>query len=146
MAPGCWSTRWFIATDQALRTGLILLAGYVHTNPSVSNYTNRAFAGAILKNFWRNRPPDTIGFLFNYANISGALGNQQGMDQLFGLPVNSSSTGATQKHQEIIELNSNIHVTQGVSFQPLFQYYFRPNGVANIKDAAILGFKSNITF
>ena len=101
--------------------GLIFLAGYVHTNPSVSNYANQAFAGALLKNFWHERPQDTIGFLFNYANISGALGNEQGLDRAFGLPVNSSFSGATQKHQEIIELNYNIHVTQGVSFQPLFQ-------------------------
>lgn len=143
---------WVLADQMVYRTGpgptdgLILLAGYVHTNPSVSNYANQAFAGALLKNFWHERPQDTIGFLFNYANISGALGNEQGLDRAFGLPVNSSFSGATQKHQEIIELNYNIHVTQGVSFQPLFQDHFRPNGVNNIKDAAIFGFKSNINF
>lgn len=143
---------WALADQMVYRNGpgptdgLILLAGYVHTNPSVSNYANQVFAGALLKDFWHERPQDTIGFLFNYANVSGALGNEQGLDRLFGLPVLASSTRATQKHQEIIELNYNIHVTRGVSFQPLFQYYFRPNGVSNISDAAILGFKSNITF
>jgi porin len=143
---------WVLADQMVYRTGpgptdgLTLLAGYVHTNPSVSNYANQVFAGAVYKNFWHERPQDTISFLFNYANISGALGNQQSLDLAFGLPTVGSSTNAVQKHQEIIELNYNIHVTQGVSFQPLFQYYFRPNGVNNIKDAAILGFKSNINF
>ena len=143
---------WALADQMVYRTGpgatdgLILLGGYVHTNPSVSNYTNQVFAGALLKNFIPSRPQDTLGFLFNYANISGALGNEQGLDRAFGLPVVGSPTGGTQKHQEIIELNYNIHVLQGVSFQPLFQYYFRPNGVSNIRDAAIFGFKSNINF
>lgn len=143
---------WALADQMVLRNGpgatdgLILLAGYVHTDPALQNYTNQAFAGAIYKNFWRARPQDTISFLFNFANISGALGKEQTLERAFGLPVNSSPTGATQHNQEIIELNYNIHVYRGVSFQPLFQYYFRPNGVNNIKDAAVLGFKSHISF
>ena len=143
---------WALADQMVVRNGpgatdgLILLAGYVHTDPNLSNYANQVFAGALYRNFWKARPQDTIGFLFNYANISGALGKEQALDQDFGLPVVGSSTGAIQTHQEIIELNYNIHVYRGVSFQPLFQYYFRPNAVSNIKDAAILGFKSHISF
>ena len=143
---------WALADQMVLRTGpgatdgLILLGGYVHTDPQVSNYTNQVFAGALLRNFWKARPLDTVGFLFNYANVSGDLGKEQALDIAFGLPVLGSSTRAIQTHQEIIELNYNIHVYRGVSFQPLFQYYFRPNGVSNIKDAAILGFKSHISF
>ena len=46
----------------------------------------------------------------------------------------------------IIELNYDIHVFRGVNFEPVFQYYFRPNAQRNIQDAALLGFKSHISF
>lgn len=143
---------WALADQMVLRNGpgatdgLVLLTGYVHTDPALSNYTNQFFFGALYHNFWKERPLDTIGLLFNYANISGALGKQQALDQAFGLPVVGSSTGGIQRHQEIIELNYDIHVYRGVSFQPEFMYYFRPNGVANIPDAAIFGFKTHISF
>ncbi len=143
---------WALADQMVFRNGpgatdgLVLLAGYVHTDPDLSNYTNQVFAGGIYKNFWKDRPQDAIAFLFNYANISGALGKEQAIDRAFGLPVAGSPSGGIQSHQEIIELNYNAHIYRGVSFQPLFQYYFRPNGVGNIPDAAIFGFKSHISF
>ncbi len=143
---------WLLADQMVIRNGpgatdgLIALGGYVHTNPNVSNYTNQAFFGLLYRDFWKARPLDTIGFLFNYANISGALGKEQGLDLAFGLPTLGSSSNAIQHNQEIIELNYDIHVYRGVNFQPEFQYYFRPNGVNNIPDAAIFGFKSHISF
>ncbi len=143
---------WALADQMVLRTGpgatdgLVLLGGYVHTDPALSNYTNQAFFGALYRNFWKARPLDTIGFLFNYANISGALGKQQALDRAFGLPVFGSASGGIQTNQEIIELNYDIHVYRGVNFQPEFMYYFRPDGVNNIPDAAIFGFKSHISF
>ena len=143
---------WALADQMVVRNGpgptdgLILLAGYVHTDPNLSNYTDQAFFGAVLNDFWRARPQDSINFLFNYASISGQLGKEQALDQELGIPVFGSASGGIQTHQEIIELNYNIHVYRGVSFQPDFQYYFRPDGVSRIKDAAILGFKSHISF
>ena len=74
------------------------------------------------------------------------MGKEQGLDLAFSLPTLGSSTNAIQHNQEIIELNYDIHVYRGVNFQPEFQYYFRPNGVSNIPDAAIFGFKSHISF
>ena len=37
-------------------------------------------------------------------------------------------------------------MSRGVDFQPDFQYVFRPNAQSNIHDAAVLGFKSHVTF
>lgn len=142
---------WALADQMIIRNGpgatagIILLAGYAHADPTLSNYSNQVFAAVIDSDFWAARPQDTIGFLFNYANVSGALGKEQGLDAEFGLPFASGATGI-QTHQEIIELNYDIHVSQGVNFEPDFQYYFRPNGQSNIKDAALLGFKSHINF
>jgi porin len=46
----------------------------------------------------------------------------------------------------ILEVNYNIHVYRGLTFQPDFQYVFRPNAQSNIKDAAVLGFRAHIEF
>ena len=142
---------WALADQMIVRNGpgpidgIILLAGYVHTDPSLSPYANQFFFGVLDRDFWPARPQDTIGFLFNYANVSGDLGKEQGFDQEFGLPFANGASGI-QTHQEIIELNYDIYLGHGVNFEPDFQYYFRPNGQSNIKDAAVLGFKSHVNF
>ncbi len=43
-----------------------------------------------------------------------------------------------------VELNYQIHVFRGVTFAPDFQYFIRPNGQANLPDAALIGFKTHI--
>jgi len=142
---------WALADQMIVRNGpgstdgIILLAGYTHGDPSLSAYQDQFFFGILNRAFWKARPQDTIGLLFNYQNVSGQLRREQEFDLAFGRPIANGATGR-QTHQEIIELNYDIHVTQGVNFEPVFQYYFRPNGQANIKDAAIFGFKSHITF
>jgi len=143
--------QWALADQMLVRNGpgstdgIILLAGYTHGDPSLSAYQDQVFVGLLDRDFWAARPQDTIGLLFNYQKVSGQLGRQQEFDQIIGRPLSNGATGR-QSHQEIIELNYDIHVTQGVNFEPVFQYYFRPNAQANIKDAAIFGFKSHITF
>ena len=142
---------WALADQMVLRTGpgatdgLILLAGYAHGNQQFSDYTDQVFAGALLRDFWKARPADTIGFLFNYARVSSYLGKEQALDIQYGLPIANGATGV-QTHQELIELNYDIHVYRGVNFEPVFQYYWRVNGQSNIPDAAFLGFKSHISF
>lgn len=142
---------WALADQMVFRNGpgatdgVILLAGYAHANPDLSGYADQVFFGVLNRDFWPARPQDTIGFLFNYANVSGTLGKEQVLDAEFGVPFANGATGK-QSHQEIIELNYDIHVASGVNFEPVFQYYFRPNGQANIKDAAVLGFKSHVNF
>lgn len=49
-----------------------------------------------------------------------------------------------QRHAAVFEVNYAIHVYRGVIFQPLLEYFFRPNGQGNLRDAALLGFKSHI--
>ncbi len=142
---------WALADQMIVRNGpgatdgLILLAGYAHADPSLSAYADQFFAGLLDRDFWPARPQDTIGLLVNYQSVSGPLGKEQALDAAFGLPYANGATGV-QSHQEIIELNYDIHVYRGVNFEPVFQYYFRPNAQKNIKDAAIFGFKSVVNF
>ncbi len=142
---------WALIDQMVLRTGpgatdgLILLAGYVHGNPEFSDYANQVYAGLLLRDFWKARPLDTIGLLFNYANVSSQLGKEQALDIRYGLPIANGATGI-QTHQELVELNYDIHVFRGVNFEPDFQYYWRLNGQSNIPNAAFFGFKSHISF
>ena len=46
----------------------------------------------------------------------------------------------------LLEVNYDIHVYRGVHFQPDFQYIFRPNAQANIRDAAVFGFRARVEF
>ena len=142
---------WALADQMVVRNGpgdtdgIILLAGYTHANPDLSNYNDQVFVAALDSDFWALRPKDTIGFLFNYTGISGRLGKEQALDIEFGRPFAGGSTGI-QTHSALIELNYDIQVTRGVNFAPDFQYFFRPNAQSNTKDAAVFGFKSHVNF
>ena len=125
--------------------GLTVLGGYVHNDATTSVYRDQYFAGLLERSFWKARPLDTVGFLFSYVNTSHQLAREQELDIQLGLPIANGATGV-QHHSEIIEANYDIHVYRGVNFEPDFQYVFRPNGVNNIKDAAVFGFKSHIAF
>jgi porin len=146
---------WALADQMVVRNGpgasdgLVLLAGYAHLTPGLSVYADQVFAGALYSDFWQARPSDTIGFLFTWQSMSGALGKEQALDTEFGLPlVNEagSTNPGIQTHEEQIELNYDISVGHGINLQPTFQYVFRPNAQSNIKDAAVLGVKTHINF
>ena len=145
-------TNYWVAADQMIfrngpgaTDGIILLAGYVHSDPSLSVYTDQVYVAALDRDFWPARPLDTIGILLNYQHVSDQLATEQELDASFGLPIANGATGV-QTHEAILEVNYDIHVARGVSFQPDFQYVFRPNAQTNVKDAAVFGFKSHINF
>jgi porin len=132
-------------TGPGAADGVILMAGYVHSDPTLSAYADQVYVAALDRGFWPARPLDTIGILFNYQHVSNQLAAEQALDMEFGLPIANGATGI-QTTEENIEVNYDIHVARGVSFQPDFQYVVRPNAQANIKNAVVLGFKSHISF
>ena len=146
------NTQVWLLADQMLhrqgpgdQDGVIALAGVVHNDPNNSPYAEQYFAGLLDRGFWRARPQDTAGLLFTYSTISGALGHVQTLEAEFGIPFSNSATGP-QTHEMVVELNYDIHVFRGINFEPDFQYVFRPNAQSNIRDAAVLGFKTHVEF
>ncbi len=83
--------------------------------------------------------------LFTYNTVSGQLGKVQAQELELGLPVSDSATGV-QTHEMILEVNYNVHVWRGLSFQPDFQYVIRPNAQSNIHNAAVFGFRAHVWF
>jgi len=142
---------WVLADQMVVRQGpgdtggIILLGGFVHNDPNNSPYAEQYFAGALDQGFWRARPKDTVGLLFSYNTVSGALGKAQTREAELGIPFSNSATGV-QRHEMILEANYDIHVAQGLNVQPEFQYVFRPNAQSNIHDAAVFGFKAHVAF
>jgi porin len=146
------NTQFWALLDQMLvrngagdQDGIIALGGYIHNDPENSSDAQQYFAGLLDRGFWRARPADTVGLLFTYFGISGALGSVQAVEAELGLPISNQATGV-QSHEMIVEANYNIHVHPGVDFRPDFQYVFRPNAQSNIPDAAVFGFKFNVEF
>ncbi len=146
------NTQVWVLVDQMLvrqgpgdEDGIIALAGFVHNNPTNSVYAEQYFVGAIDRAFWPARPQDTAAMLFSYNTVSGQLGKVQAQEAELGLPLSNQATGV-QTHEMILELNYNIHVYRGLSFQPDFQYVFRPNAQSNIRNAAVFGFRAHVWF
>lgn len=145
-------TNYWLAMDQMVHRngpgsgdGIILLGGYIHSDPRLSPYADQVYVGALDRGFWPSRPQDTIGVLFDYQHVSGQLADEQMLDEQYGLPLANGANGV-QTNEEVLEINYDIHVFRGISFQPDFQYIFHPNAQSNIPNAAVFGFKSHISF
>ncbi len=144
-------TAWALADQMLIRNGpgkskgLIALAGLEYGDPTVSAYHYQIFGGVVDQGFWAARPNDTIGLLYSYLSVSGQLSKEQELDQEFGLPMENGATGK-QTNEQVLELNYDIHAARGVNIMPDFQYIIRPNAQSNLKNAVVLGLKTNIDF
>ena len=142
---------WALADQMLVRQGpdddegIIALAGFIGNDPNHTAYAQQYFTGVLDRGFWPARPHDAINLLFTYVAISGRLGNVQGIEQALALPFSNNATGI-QSHEMILETNYDIHVFRGVHLQPDFQYVFRPNAQANIRDAAVFCFRGKVDF
>lgn len=125
--------------------GLTTLAGCVHNDPSTYARADQVYVGLLDQDFWKARPKDIVGLLYTHQTMNGRLSGEQSLDIDYGLTIANSASGV-QRHQDLLELNYDIHIMNGVTFEPDFQYIFRPNAQANLADAAVLGFRSHISF
>lgn len=127
------------------RNGLIALAGLVVNDGNNTAYANQYFLGLLDHGFWAARPDDGVGLLATYVSVSNRLGNVEAAELANGLPLSNNATGI-QSHEMILETNYDIHVVNGLNFQPDFQYVIRPNAQSNIENAAVFGFRARVEF
>ena len=146
------NTQVWVLVDQMLlrqgpgdQDGIIVIGSFARNDPNRSAYAEQYTAGLIDRGFWKERPKDTVGLLFDYSTISGVLGKVQALEAEFGIPFSNQATGV-QTHEMIVEANYDIHVVRGLNFQPEFEYVIRPNAQANIHNAAVFGFKAHVQF
>jgi porin len=142
---------WVLADQMLVRNGgsdadgLIALGGYIHNDGDDTAYARQYFAGLIDAGFWSMRPRDSVAILLTYVEISHRLGKVQTVEDDLDLPISNGATGV-QSHEAVLEANYKAVVYRGVSLQPDFQYVFRPNGQANLPDAAVFGARANVEF
>lgn len=128
-----------------LYNGLVLLGGYAHTTPEVSQFQDYLFGGLVDRGVLPGRPDDKLGFLVTYAHVSSALTAAQQVESNFGLPFSGGATGI-QTNETVFELNYNIAAAKGISIQPDIQYLVRPGATSTYPNSLILGLKTNVTF
>jgi porin len=142
---------WALADQMLVRNGkgdangLIALGGYIHNDAHDTAYARQYFAGVIDAGFWAKRPKDAVALLLTYVEISPRLGQVQTVEEELDLPISNGATGP-QSHEMVFEANYKALIYRGVSVQPDFQYVLRPNGQANIPDAAVFGARANVEF
>jgi porin len=142
---------WFLLDQMVLRQGpsdidgIIILAGFVHNDPNNSAYAEQYFAGVLDRGFWPARPHDAIGLLVTHNTASRVLGRVQSREAALGLPISNGASGP-QTHETVVELNYDVHLAQGLTFQPELQYVRHPNAQASIPSAVVFGFKAHVEF
>ena len=97
---------WVLADQMLIRNGsgasdgLILLGGYVHSDPAVVSREDQAYVGLYDKNFWSKRPQDIIGLLYTHQTMSGRLSGEQALEAQQDLPLANTATGV-QRCQDL---------------------------------------------
>ena len=142
---------WALADQMLIRNGdgdkngVIALAGMIKNDGNNTSYADQYFLGLLDHGFWAARPDDGIGLLATYVGISNRLSDVEAADLATAQPLPSNVTGV-QSHEIVLETNYDVHVVQGVNFQPDFQYVIRPNAQTNIPSAAVFGFRAHVSF
>lgn len=121
-------------------------------SPSDRNLISLYVDGGVqVTGFSEGRPNDKIGVAVTYARISdGARQFDRDVQQYTGIPT------PIRDYEAILEMTYLAEIKPGVLVQPLFQYVVHPAGGAvdpndpsqtnRIKDAAVFGVRTTITF
>lgn len=142
---------WFMADQHIMnhyhdkKRGITLLSGFLYNDKRIALREWQVYGALIDRGIFRSRPFDTFGVSFTYEKIAPGVQATEGMlinaGKFSKLP--NHATGV-QRHASVFEINYAIHVSRGIIFQPLLEYFIRPNGQGSLHNAALLGFKSHI--
>lgn len=144
-----WST-WMMLDQRLLHyrdknSGLTALAGAIYNDPHTALRKYLIYGALINRGLFPSRPYDTMGFAFTYTKIAKGVTMMEQDSLLTGGALPNHATGV-QRNTMVMEANYAIRVIPGVIFTPLFEYYIHPNAQNNLRNAALLGFKSHIQF
>lgn len=149
---------WYVLADQmlvrqgpGLTDGLILFGGWVHGSDDVSPLTQQVFVGLTGSGTPWGRKGDTVGLSWHMIEMSGAYTKAQEAAALGGsaFPLTLDGFGPAygpQNTEQVIEANYTVAIVDGVTIMPDVQYVIRPGASTATPNAAVLGFRTNVTF
>ena len=131
--------------------GLIAFGGWVHADARVSPLTQQVFTGLTETGAAWGRAGDTLGVAWHWIEMSAGFTRAQEAQQLLGNGTGLSLDGfgpsyGPQNTEQVVELDYTAGIYHGVTLMPDFQYIIRPGATTNTRNAAVLGFRSNINF
>ena len=115
--------------------GLDATFGFDYSPADVARENVQVTAGALINAPLERRPKDKIGIGFVYSRISDPFSR---FSALLGGPLLGS--------EKAFELNYSLQVTPFLLLEPVFQYYADVGGNAALPNAAVLGFRTKVTF
>ncbi|BAT18866.1 carbohydrate porin [Asaia bogorensis] len=128
---------------QAPDAGVTLIGAAYFNKAQTQTRADQLSFGVLDRGFWKSRPLDAVGVNFSWTHVSDDLTRSQRLYAAQGLPLPNGSL-FPQTSAYVVEAMYQIHVLRGVTFAPDFQYYFNPGAQKQLRDQAMLGFKSHI--
>jgi porin len=149
--PSSWQT--YFMMDQKLiyyqdsgpASGLTFLSGFIYNDPKTAIRDFEVYGALENRGFISSRPMDSVGLAFTYTSIAPGTRDTEALMMAEGKGGLPNHATGVQTNAEILEFNYAIHVARGMTFEPDFQYYFHPNGQHDLRNAAMLGFKTYIS-
>jgi porin len=125
--------------------GLILMAGYVRSDPDTSQFSRFAFLGALAPSPIPGRPHDNLGAVVAWAKIGDPLAETQALQAAAGLPLADDAVGV-QGHETVVEARYEIALGRGLSLTPDVQYVIHPGAATTWPDATLVGLQVKADF
>lgn len=122
-------------TDAGSNRGVDATFGFDWSPSDTSRENFQLTAGARFNAPFAAREKDRIGCGFVYSKISDSFSN-------FGALLGEPRLGS----EKAFELNYGLQATPYFLLQPVFQYYIDVGATSTVPDAAILGFRTKLTF
>ena len=131
--------------------GLILFGGWVHAPNNVSPMSEHASVGLTSIGSAWGRAADTVGLAFQWIEMSGSYARSQEIAEASRAQQPLSLDGFEPSHGpqntgDVVELDYQAAVYRGVTLMPNFQFLIRPSATTTIRNATVLGFRTNINF
>lgn len=142
----------YLLVDQMVRRsgegpsdGLILLGGYVRSDPDTSQFSRFAFLGALAPSPFAGRPHDNFGVVVAWAKISDPLARTEVLQAAAGQPLADEAVGV-QSRETIAEARYEIAIGKGMTLTPDIQYIIHPSAARTYANATVVGMQLNANF
>lgn len=147
------ASAWVMADQMLVRNGegptngLLAMGGYMWTDGKTTAMSHHLWGGLLETGKPWGRPNDSIGVMYQWLKMSRTVALQQEASIIAGQQFQPTQWGPTwgvQSHESIYELFYNVHVANGLTLQPDFQYINRPGATTTFHDAAVMALQFNV--